>query len=68
MVLMDNRELGFDSGELAWEMANTSKEGSRRVNYSYVDTDEVVTTNTNALPPFTGRRQLEWAQCKEVCE
>ena len=25
--------LGFDSGEGAWEMATTSKEGSRRVNY-----------------------------------
>lgn len=26
-------ELGFDSGEAAWETAATSKEGSRRVNY-----------------------------------
>ena len=26
-------ELGFDSGEGAWETATTSKEGSRRVNY-----------------------------------
>ncbi len=26
-------ELGFDSGEAAWETATTSKEGSRRVNY-----------------------------------
>ena len=28
-----NGELGFDSGEGAWEMATTSKEGSRRANY-----------------------------------
>ena len=28
-----NRELGFDSGEGAWETATTSKEGSRRANY-----------------------------------
>ncbi len=28
-----NGELGFDSGEGAWETATTSKEGSRRVNY-----------------------------------
>ena len=28
-----NRELGFCSGEGAWEIATTSKEGSRRVNY-----------------------------------
>ena len=26
-------EFGFDSGEGAWEMATTSKEGSRRANY-----------------------------------
>ena len=34
MVVTGNEELGFDFGELAWETANTSKEGSRRVNYS----------------------------------
>ncbi len=28
-----NGELEFDSGEGAWEIATTSKEGSRRVNY-----------------------------------
>ena len=28
-----NRELGFCSGEGVWEIATTSKEGSRRVNY-----------------------------------
>jgi hypothetical protein len=26
-------ELGFDSGEGAWEMATTSTDGSRRANY-----------------------------------
>jgi len=34
MVSTGNGELGFDSGEEALEMATTSKEGSRRVNYS----------------------------------
>ena len=33
MALTGNGGLGFDSGEGAWEMATTSKEGSRRVNY-----------------------------------
>ncbi len=33
MALTGNGKLGFDSGEGAWEMATTSKEGSRRVNY-----------------------------------
>ncbi len=33
MALTGNGEVGFDSGEGAWEMATTSKEGSRRVNY-----------------------------------
>ena len=32
-ALTGNRELGFRSGEGAWETATTSKEGSRRVNY-----------------------------------
>ena len=32
-ALTGNRELGFYSGEGAWETATTSKEGSRRVNY-----------------------------------
>jgi hypothetical protein len=31
--LTGNGELGFDSGEGAWETATTSKEGSRRANY-----------------------------------
>ena len=34
MQLTGNGGWGFDSGEGAWEMATTSKEGSRRVNYS----------------------------------
>ncbi len=33
MALTGNGELGFDSGEGAWETATTSKEGSRRANY-----------------------------------
>ena len=33
MVSTGNGELGFDSGEGAWETATTSKEGSRRANY-----------------------------------
>lgn len=33
MAFTGNGGLGFDSGEGAWEMATTSKEGSRRVNY-----------------------------------
>ena len=33
MAITNNRELGFDSEETAWETAITSKEGSRRVNY-----------------------------------
>ena len=33
MALTNNGELGFDSGEGAWEVATKLKEGSRRVNY-----------------------------------
>ena len=33
MVITGDGELGFDSGEGAWETATTSKEGSRRANY-----------------------------------
>ena len=33
MAVTGNEEFGFDFGEGAWEMATTSKEGSRRVNY-----------------------------------
>ncbi len=32
MAITGNGELGFDSGEGAWEMATTSKDGSRREN------------------------------------
>ena len=35
-------ELGFDSGDGAWEIATTSKEGSRRANYP-INNIEVVT-------------------------
>ena len=33
MAVTGNEEFGFDFGEGAREMATTSKEGSRRVNY-----------------------------------
>ena len=33
MAVTGNRELGFDSGQGAWETATTSKEGSMRANY-----------------------------------
>ena len=33
MAVTGNGELGFDSGEGAWETATTSKEGSRLENY-----------------------------------
>ena len=33
MANKSNGGLGSDPGEGAWEMATTSKEGSRRVNY-----------------------------------
>ena len=33
VAMTGDGELGFDSGEGAWETATTSKEGSRRVNY-----------------------------------
>ena len=33
MAVTGNGELGFDSGEGAWETATTSKEGSRHANY-----------------------------------
>lgn len=36
MAMTGNGELGFDSGEGAWEMATTSKEGSRRANYPFL--------------------------------
>ena len=34
MAMTGDGELGFDSGEGAWETATTSKEGSRRANYT----------------------------------
>ena len=33
MGVMGNGESGFDTGEGAWEIATTSKEGSRHANY-----------------------------------
>ena len=33
MAVTGDRELGFDSGDGAWETATTSKEGSKRVKY-----------------------------------
>ena len=37
MVITGDGELGFDSGEGAWETATTSKEGSRHANYPMVE-------------------------------
>ena len=36
-ALTGNRELEFCSGEWVWEIATTSKEGSRHVNYPMTD-------------------------------
>ena len=33
LAMTGDGELGFDAGEGAWEMATTSKEGSRRAHY-----------------------------------
>jgi hypothetical protein len=33
---MDNGVSGYDTGELAWDTANTTKVGSRRVTYSNI--------------------------------
>ena len=37
MAITGNGELGFDSGEGAWETATTSTEGSRHANYPLVE-------------------------------
>ena len=37
VVVTSNRESGFDSGEGACEIATTSKEGSRRANYPFIE-------------------------------
>lgn len=50
MVITGDGELGFDSGEGAWETATTSKEGSRRENYPIATSAEVVTINNNTGP------------------
>lgn len=46
MVITGNGESGFDTGEGAWEIATTSKEGSRHANYP-IPEREVVTKNNN---------------------
>ena len=53
MVTTGDGELGFGSGELAWEMANTSKEGSRRVNCS-LRTSRGSNDKYQCRPSFTG--------------
>jgi len=63
MVITGNEELGFDFGEVAWETATTSKEGSRHVNYSLLiqrGSDDKYQCPTSSQ----GRGQLEWAQIK----
>ena len=47
MALTGNGELGFDSGEGALETATTSKEGSRRANYTIAIQADVATRNTD---------------------
>jgi len=44
VALTVDGKFGFDSGEGAWELATTSKEGSRRV-ITQSQFDEVVTRN-----------------------
>ncbi len=46
VALTGNVKLGFDSGEGALEIATTSKEGSRRVNYPILLKEVVTRTNT----------------------
>ena len=65
MVVTGNGKSGFDSGEGAWEMATTSKEGSRRVTYPLSDrggSDEKYRAGGFILPAS------EWEQCKRVIE
>ncbi len=52
MALTGDGELGFDSGEGAWETATTSKEGSRRA-ITQFSLREVVKIN-NGAGPFQG--------------
>ena len=65
MALTGNGELGFDSGEGAWETATTSKEGSRRVNYP------IVTHGGSDNKYQSGALRvlhLEWVQFKSLNE
>ena len=65
MAVTGNGELGFDSGEGAWEMATTSKEGSRRVNYPIPirgGSDNKYQCGAHSV------LQLEWVQSKTFNE
>ena len=65
MAFTGNGELGFDSGEGAWEMATTSKEGSRRVNYPIlIQGGSDNKYQCGALVVL----QLEWVQFKSLNE
>ena len=65
MVTTGNGELGFGSGEGAWETATTSKEGSRRANYPI----QILWGSDNK---YRCRTQwvlrLEWVQFKNLNE
>ena len=58
--------LGFDSGEGAWEMATTSKEGSRRANYPILT--QGGSDNKYQCTAFFTVVQLEWEQLNELIE
>lgn len=65
MVVTGNGELGFYSGEGAWETATTSKEGSRRANYP-------ILTQRGSDKKYHWLRHclnyLEWEQFKHLNE
>jgi hypothetical protein len=64
VALTGNGELGFDSGEGAWETATTSKEGSRRANYPILTqggSDKKYQRIAFAL-------RLKWVKFKTFCE
>ena len=65
MVTTGDGELGFDSGEGAWETATTSKEGSRRANYTILiqwGSDKKYQCATQWVA------RLEWVQFKNLNE
>ena len=65
MVTTGDGELGFDSGEGAWETATTSKEGSRRANYPMPirrGSDKKYQCRTQRV------LRLEWEQFKNLNE